>query len=65
MTESVYPGSIDTWSDIVDEEDEVQASWGNKVQSALKNMEIALGPGIEGGHASLADWLTALENIVS
>ena len=65
MADSVYPGSIDTWTTIVDNTDDVSAGWANKIQDAIRKQQTAVGTGIAGAQASLAARLTAIEQILS
>lgn len=60
-----YPGAYDTFATIVDDSTDVDADWGNKLQSCLESMERTLGLNPQGGLATLAARLAALEAIVS
>lgn len=62
---SNYPGAYDTFSTIVDDSTEVEADWGNEIQDCIENMERTLGLNPQGGLATLAARLDALEAIVS
>lgn len=60
-----YPNSIDSFTTKTDGADDVEAAHMNAVQSAIVNIETALGTNPEGNSTDVAERLDALESGVS
>ena len=62
---SNYPGAYDTFTTVVDDSTDIEATWGNEIQDCIENIERTLGLTPQGGLATLDARLDALEAIVS
>lgn len=60
-----YSDDYDVFATIVDDDTDVEADWGNLIQSCIEDVQRALGLNPQGGFATVDARLTALEAIVS